>query len=250
MEITIKDLWNVLKKSLILILVCAILCGAVAYIYTTKYMRKVYNSSVECVLIPAETDGTVTPETNGVQKTPIEELNNFLIVGGRAIESLSRLLMAEDTMVAILNNIENLKAQNPDNQKYILENTYTATQLYNLFSFHAPEGDTTLVFTVSCNAYSAHDTYVLLSAFADVMNGRAEALWGDNTYMIQLCTQPKDGRLNYPHVSRITTIAAAAGALVPYLIILAFTLFNSRIKKEEDIKNNFEYPLLGRIPHF
>ena len=82
------------------------------------------------------------------------------------------------------------------------------------------------------------------------MNGRAEALWGDNTYMIELCTQPKDGSLNYPHVNRITTIAAAAGALVPYLIILAFTLFNSRIKKEEDIKNNFEYPLLGRIPHF
>ncbi len=250
MEITIKDLWNVLRKSLILILVCAILCGTVAYIYTTKYMRKVYNSSVECVLIPTETDGTVTPETSGAQKTPIEELNNFLIVGGRAIESLSRLLMAEDTMVAILNNIDNLKAQNPGDQKYILENTYTATQLYSLFSFYAPEGDTNLVFTVSCNAYSAHDTYVLLSAFADVMNGRAEALWGEDTYMIELCTQPKNGRLNYPHVNRITTIAAAAGALVPYLIILAFTLFNSRIKKEEDIKSNFEYPLLGRIPHF
>ena len=131
-------------------------------------MRKVYSSSVECVLIPAETDGAVTPDASGTQKTPIEELNNFLIVGGRAIESLSRLLMAEDTMVAILNNIENLKAQNPGDQKYILESTYTATQLYGLFSFHAPEGDTNLVFTVSCNAYSAHDTYVLLSAFADV----------------------------------------------------------------------------------
>ena len=108
MEITIKDLWNVLKKSLILLLVCAILCGAVAYIYTTKYMRMVYSSSVECVLIPAETYGTVTPDASGAVKTPIEELNNFLIVGGRAIESLSRLLMAEDTMVAILSNVENL----------------------------------------------------------------------------------------------------------------------------------------------
>ena len=133
-----------------------------------------------------------------------------------------------------------------------LGHTYTAKQLYNLFSFHAPDGDTTLVFTVSCSAYSSHDTYVLLTAFSNVMNERAEALWGKNTYMIELCTQPNEngGSLNYPHVNRITTIAAVAGAMVPYLIILAFTLFNSRIKKEEDLKNNFEYPLLGRIPHF
>ena len=249
MEITIKDLWNVLRKSLILILVCAILCGAAAYMYTTKYMRKVYSSSVECVLIQADNQQGAT-DSGEVTRTPIEELNNFLIVGGRAIESLSRLLLAEDTMESLLKTVENLRQQNPNDPKYQLQNKYSATQLHNLFSFTDPEGDTNLVFTISCDAYSAHDTYVLLNAFGEVVNERAVAFWGDDTYQIELCTAPKLGYLKYPHVNRITAVAAVVGACVPYLIVLAFTLFNSRIKKEEDLKNNFEYPLLGRVPHF
>lgn len=248
MEITIRDLWNVFKRFFILILVCAILCGAAAYFYTTKYMQKVYSSSMECVLLPREDITATEPGATG--KTPEEVLNNYLVVGGRAIKSIARILMAENTMEAILKDIEDMSKVNPGNKKYITEGTYTATQLRGLFSFTMPEDETDLVFTVTCRAYSAHDTYVLLSAFDRVMNGRAEAFWGTETFEIERCEDPKAGTLNSPHVSRITAIATVAGALVPYFIVLVFTLFNSRIKKEEDIKNNFEYPLLGRIPHF
>lgn len=250
MEITIKDLWNVFKRFLILILVCAILCGAAAYFYTTKYMQKVYSSSIECVLLPRKDITAGETDAVGNQKSPEEVLNNYLVVGGRAIKSLARILMAENTMAAVLNDIKGMSESNPGDSKYITKSTYTANQLRKLFTFTMPEDDTDLVFTVSCNAYSAHDTYVLLSAFGRVMNQRADAFWGEETFKIELCEEPKMGVLGYPHVNRITAIATAAGALVPYFIVLAFTLFNSRIKKEEDIKNNFEYPLLGRVPHF
>ena len=250
MEITIKDLWNVLKKSIILILVCAIVCGAAAYIYTTKYMRKVYSSSVECVVLPKNDITSSEPDATGNKKSAEEVLNNYLVVGGKTIKTLSSLLMAEDTMESVLTWLENTKEMNPGNDKYVTDNTYTPTQLYSLFKFTTPAEDTNLVFVVSCSAYSAHDTYVLLNAFSEIMNERAEDFWGEETFEIELCEEPKKGGLDYPHVSRITVIAAVVGAFVPYLLVLAFTLFNSRIKKEEDLKNNFEYPLLGRIPHF
>lgn len=250
MEITIKDLWTVLKKSFVFILVCAIVCGAVAYIYTSKYMQKTYTSSFQCVMLPQQKITTSAPDATGNQNTPMEELNNFLVVGGKAIKTLSSLLMAEDTMDKILENLESMRKLNPGNTTYVTDYEYTASQLYSLFSFSLPESETDLVFTASCKAYSAHDTYVLLNAFSEVINERAADFWGQETFRIEPCQEPKEGTLVSPHAKRITVIAAATGAFVPYLIVLAVTMFNSRVKKEEDIKNNFEYPLLGRIPRF
>ena len=250
MEITIKDLWNVFKRFLILILASALLCGAAAYVYTTRFVQKVYSSSVECVLLPQKDIVTSEPDASGNQNTPVEELNNFLVVGGKAIKSLSSLLMAEDTMESLLTWLKNTSTDNPGDERYITDYEYTATQLYQLFEFNAPNEDTDLIFGVSCSAYSAHDTYVLLNAFSEVMNQRATAFWGEETFRIELCETPKEGGLDYPHVNRITAIAVAVGIFVPYLLVLVVALFNSRIKKDEDIKNNFRYPLLGRIPHF
>lgn len=250
MEITIKDLWGVFKKMFIIMLVFAIICGAAAYIYANKYMQKMYTSSFQCVILPQEKITASQPDAAGMQNTPVEELNNFLVVGGKAIKTLSSLLMAEDTMVLILKNLEDMRELNSSDPLYVTDFDYTADELYKMFRFTMPESDTDLVFTVSCNAYSAHDTYVLLNAFGQIVNQRAAEFWGDETFRVEQCQEPKEGTLVSPHTLRTTVIAAAVGAIIPYMIFLVITMFNSRIKKEDDIKNNFDYPLLGRVPHF
>ena len=250
MEITIKDLWSVLKKSLIFIIIFALLCGIAAYVYTDQYVQKVYVSSLECILMPKEVDLSESTDPDGVVMTPMEQLNNYLVVGGKAIKTLSNLLMSEDTMALVIKYLDTMRTLNPGNRDYITDYQYTAASLRGSFSFEAPKEETNMVFRIVCSANSAHDTQVLLSAFSAVMNERAESFYGDDTFYLEPNEEPKVGGLDSPHIKRVTAIATAVGAFLPYLAALVITLFNSRIKKEEDIKNNFEYPLLGRIPHF
>ena len=241
MEITIRDLWNVLKKSFILVLVCAIVFGGVAYIYTANFVQKVYTSSNEYVLL--------LDRSNVDADRPVETLNNALVVGGKTIMTLSSYLMTESTMKSVLKYVEDMRTLYPEDANYQLDHEYTERQLLSLFSFQKPEEETDTVFSVSCRAYSAHDSKVLLSAFGAIINERSAAVL-NGVFIIAECDPPQDGVKTAPHASRTALIAAVVGAAIPYLIFLVAKILDSRIKKEEDLKNNFDYPLLGQIPHF
>ena len=240
MEITIRDLWNVLKKSFILVLVCAIVFGGVAYIYTANFVQKVYTSSTDYVLLVKNTEDS---------NMSVEKLNNALVVGGKSIMTLSSYLMTESTMKSVLKYIADMQVLYPDDPNYRLDHEYTERQLLGLFSFQKPEEETDLVFGVSCRAYSANDARVLLSAFSAIINERSASVL-NGVFVIAECDPPRDGVKTAPHASRTALIAAVVGAAIPYLIFLIAKILDSRIKKEEDLKSNFDYPLLGQIPHF
>ena len=87
MEITVKDLWNVLKKSALFMVIGAILLSAVFWVYTTVSVQKVYQSSAKYIMVPKI--GTVED---------LSSLNNTLVVGGKIIRTLSEDLMNEKTM--------------------------------------------------------------------------------------------------------------------------------------------------------
>lgn len=242
MEITIHELWNVLKKSFLFVLIFTVLFGAVAYVYTSSFAQKVYTSSTDYVLIVKDSGENSEP-------TSVEKLNNALVVGGKSIMTLSSYLMTESTMSSILRYLEDMHKIDPENEDYITDYTYTSRQLLGCFSFIKPEEETDLVFGASCRAYTARDARVLLKAFGAVINERADSVL-KNVFVIEECDPPINGTLTSPHVLRTTILSAIIGALIPYIFSLVVTVLDTRIKKEEDLKNNFDHPLLGQIPHF
>lgn len=54
----------------------------------------------------------------------------------------------------------------------------------------------------------------------------------------------------YPQTSKTVFIAALAGALLSYAVIYLISLFNTTIKNEDDIKDNYDLTVLGNIPDF
>lgn len=243
MEITVRDLWNVLKRAFILMIICALLLALGMGIYTAKFVQKVYTSSVDYVLLVKEGGSTQT------DKGTVESLNNALVVGAKAIPTLSSYLITETMMESVLRYVADMHALEPQNPDYVLDHTYTASALKKAFTFTLPKEETDLVFSVSCRAFSAHDSRVILNAFGAVVNERATNVV-DDVFYIEACDPPKDGTLTSPNLSRNVTLAAAIGAVLPYVVFLVITLLDSRIKEEEDLKNSFEQPLLGQIPHF
>ena len=53
-----------------------------------------------------------------------------------------------------------------------------------------------------------------------------------------------------PSYSRMTVLGAAIGAFLAMLLLMIQYLQDTRVKDEEDLTNLFDYPILGRIPHF
>ncbi|MEE1238734.1 MAG: hypothetical protein UHO61_02285, partial [Acutalibacteraceae bacterium] len=54
----------------------------------------------------------------------------------------------------------------------------------------------------------------------------------------------------YPQTSKTVFIAALAGALLSFAVIYILSIFNTTIKSEEDIKDNYDLMVLGNIPDF
>ena len=237
MEISVKDLWNVLKKSAIFMIIGAILMSVVFWFYTAMAVPKVYQSSAKYIMVP---------ETGTVED--LSTLNNTLVVGGKLIHTLGEDLMNEKTMESVLRFIKERHEQLENDDYYILDHKYTPAQLLSLFTFVAPEGDNvTTVFTVRCRAYSPYDSRVLLDAFGNIINERSGDLLSD-IFHVEVSAEPKLGALVSPNITMNALLGGVVGAVVPYAIVLIYTVLDTRIKTEEDVKSRFAYPILGQIP--
>lgn len=241
MEITVKDLWKVLKRSFLFVLAGAMVLGLVFAVYTATRIQKVYQSSAKFFLSPQNT-GSVDADT--------AELNNDLVVGSKYIQTMSDYLMTEETMEQVLRFVEQLRVQNPDNAEYALDHTYKASSLVSLFTFVTPgKEETSLVFTVRCRAYSAKDSRILLEAFGSIINERCRQDVLKGVFLIKTIASPKAGSLVSPNLMTNTLLGAVIGAVLPYAFFLVLAVLDTRIKSEEDVKNRFKYPVLGQIPH-
>ena len=238
MEISVKDLWSVLKKSANYMLIGAILCSVVFWCYTTVAVQKVYQSSAKYILVPK--DGVADDLTT---------MNNSLVVAGKVIPNLKSYLMNEKTMESVLAFIEARHAQLPNDTKYVLENNYSPARLLSLFNFIQPNSvDAMTVFEVRCKAYSSADSEVLLDAFGNILNERSGKVLS-GIYHVETSTEPAKGALIAPNVATNTMLGMLIGAIVPYVIGLVYFFLDTRIKTEADVKNRFgAYPILGQIP--
>lgn len=237
MEISVKDLWSVLKKSALFMVIGAVLLSVVFWFYTALSVQRVYQSSAKYIMVPQS--GTVED---------LSSLNNTLIVGGKIIRTLGEDLMNEKTMESVLRFIEERHAQIVDDEEYILEHSYTPAMLLSFFEFVVPDSENvTTVFTVRCRAYSPADARLLLDAFGNIINERSGGLLSD-IFHVEVSAEPKLGTLVSPNIAMNTLLGAVIGTVLPYVVVLIYTVLDTRIKTEDDIKNRFDYPILGQIP--
>ena len=240
MEITIKDLWSVLKKSIFFVVLGAILLGAVFGAYTSFFIPKVYQSSAKYILLSERTERDDDPT--------VADLNNHFVVASKSIVTLSDFLMNEQTMASVLRFIEQRHEQLPDDDEYVLDHKYTPASLFGMFTFVTPPADeTNIVFEVRCKAYSAKDSRLLLVAFGSIVNEHAKTVLQD-VFRVETSAQPKNGGLVSPNLTLNTLLGAVVGAVIPYAIFFVLSILDTRVKTEEDIKTRFKHPVLGQIP--
>ena len=216
---TMKILKRLLRYSWILIL--ALLAGAAAgYFYTSQYKPDTYTAQTSLIVQSSQK----TEEISQTQLTASEKL--------------------VDTCIAILNSDAVIK-------KDVINVTglpYTEKEIREMTSMSA-ENDTQIL-RISVTGLSAKEVTQIAKAFSEYGSQTVmEKLEGGFIKILDDATVPEQP--NSKGIIRNMALAGFVLALLCAGIIVVITMFDTRIKSEEDMQLvRGDVPIIGAIPSF
>ena len=121
----------------------------------------------------------------------------------------------------------------------------TSAQVRSMLSAE-PVGETEM-FVVRITSPDPQMSADLVNAIAEVAPARISAvIEGSSAKVIDYARVPKSR--SFPNYTTNTIVGALVGAVAAIAVILLQARLDNRIKKEEDLTNLFNIPVLGRIP--
>lgn len=219
-EISIKEVFNTLKKGMWFILACAIVFGSVAFILSSMVLPKSYTSRVK-LYVKTYSNGDIT------------KLSDFNYASSKV-----------NTYIQMLDT-NNFREKLSDN----LDNKYTAVQLNKMVSFSRPEDENTEVFSATINASSPTESKIIADSVADVAPGIMSGL-NDDTELKIVDSATIPTKPSSPSVTKNTIVAFAAGFVLALILVLIREALDNKVKYNSDELDILGVPILSAIPDF
>lgn len=221
-EISLKDLFEIFKQGLWIMIITAVVFGAAAFGYSKLFIPKMYTASVKLYV-----------------ETSVKGDNSY---SDLSAHNLATSLVK--TYIAMLETNNFVQKLSDD-----LDEKYTANQLKSMIEFYSSADDETEVFTATVSAKTPTEAKLVADAVADVAPGIISSL-KDNTELrivdnAIIPTQPSS-----PNVTRNTLIAAAIGFALALIYVFAREALDNKIKYNPDITEINSIPILSAIPDF
>ena len=218
-DIDLREFFRVLVTKLWIVALCAAIVGTAVLVYTVNFVSPQYNSSVSIYVNnnSGASDGTYISSSD-------------LAVALRLVETYVNIIQSDTVL-----------------EKVIDESglNLTAGQLRGMISAE-PIGETEM-FKVTVRSPYPQASADLANAIATVApTAIAEIIDGSTAKIIDYAKVPKSP--SSPNYVTNTILGVVGGAAVAILIILLQTVFDVRIKNEEDIAKISTIPVLGVIP--
>ena len=238
-EITLGYLFGVLKKSVIVMLIAAVVAGALCAAYTAFIKKPSYKATATFLVNNTASGDEYTSQnlTSAAISiaTNCAELVNYS-------ESIRRVVV--DNGLA-----EKLACQSTEE---------CVTKLRGMISGYKTQDEAAL-FSVSVTSGSAETTKIVLDAVITSVPRYIEEVYSFNHKI-----EGSDGELKqkslvlpvgFEEVSIIKSspvtaaiLLAIIAAVVVYLVYFVLTMFDNSVYGEVSIKENFDYPIVGTIP--
>lgn len=218
-DIDLGEFFRVLITKIWVVALCAVILGMSVLVYTVNFVSPQYNASVSIYVNnnSGTSDGTYISSSD-------------LAVALRLVETYVNIIQSDTVLEQVI-------------QESGLN--LTAGQVRGMISAEAI-GETEM-FKVTVKTPNAQMSANLANAIATVAPGAiAEIIDGSTAKIIDYAKVPKSA--SSPNYVVNTILGAAGGAAVAILIILLQTMFDVRIKNEEDIAKISTIPVLGVIP--
>lgn len=221
MEFSFKDIFNTIKKSIVIILVVSLLCSVCSFFVTTFFIKKTYTSTVKLYV-----------STDSKGSTSYEDLQSY---------NYASKLVA--TYIQMLNTNNFYSAVSDE-----LSEKYTASQLKGMISFRGIED--TEVFEAIVVSESPTEAKVIADAVAKTAPNTISSIFKNDTELkiVDEATVPKAP--TSPNVSKNVLIAFFIGLVVSLIFAFVRDYLDIKIKYDPEMTTIANLPVLAAIPDF
>lgn len=220
-EINLAELLSALLRKLWLVVLCAVVAGALVYAYTANFVTPMYRSRI----------------TVYVNNTIVTNNSNNLSISATDLATSQRLV------ATYINILKSDRVLDPVAEK--VGGGLTAASIRSLMA--AAALDETEVFEVQVSHSDPKMAAKIANTIAEVAPEKIEDIVaGSSTKIID--NAKVAARPFSPNKSRNTTFGMIAGAVLAICFIVLQTLLDVRVKGEEDLALISNAPVLGLIP--
>lgn len=219
--IDIIELLNIYLKKLWIIIICGIVGGLIAFLYTLFAITPLYQASVSVYV------------------------NN--VRGDQYIESVSSANLSTSQM--LVNTYVNIISSNTVLNRVIEEAKlpYTVNQIREMLS--SSQVNETEIFHIYITHPNPEEAAYIANSIAVVAPTEIEKfVSGSSCKIIDNAIIPTVPIS--PNVSKNVALGGIIGIIIVVGVLTLQYLFDTRIKNEEDLNKIFNIPILGQIPSF
>lgn len=218
-EIDLQELLMLYLRKWWMIILCAVLAGAIALGGTYFLMTPLYKASVSVYV----NNNRESPEDGYVSY-------NDLSVSLRLVNTYINIITSDRVM---------------DKVSAALNNEYTSNQLAGYLS--AEQVENTEIFRLYVTHPDPEEAARIANVVAQIAPDEiSKIIEGSSARVIDLAKVPTQKAS--PNYSTMTILGIVAGALVAIVFLTVRKLSDTRIKNEDDLAALFDMPILGRIP--
>ena len=237
-EITLGYLFNILKKGIVVMIIAAIVCAALAASYAIFIEKPRYKLTATC---------WVNNTSSEYEYTSQAQTSAAISLAASCVELVSQDMPVRRAVIEG-NLVEKLGYENENECVNDMRKLISASKTT----------DNTMLFYMTVTSYDPEVSYELMSALQAVMPGVLDEICGlkkleNNAPMITVLS----GANAIEDVSMVKTspiklgiIAALVAAVIVFIIYFIIAIFDVSIYGESSIKDNFDYPVVGNIPNW
>lgn len=224
-EIDLKQILLILFHKAWIILLCALIGGGAAFIYTANFITPMYRASVSIYV-------------NNVTKNAAQ-MNEMDYISGGNLATSQQLVKTYVNIIKSNTVLEKVAAE--ANLKY------TADQIRGMMT--AASVEETEIFEIQISHPDPKMAAIIANSIANVAPDEiANLLDGSSTKIIDYAKVPQSRYT--PSFRTNTFIGCLLGGLLVAMVLVLSEILDVRIKSEADLEQLFELPVLGSIPDF
>ena len=219
-ELDLREVFSALVRKLWLIVLCAVLAGAAALVYTASFVTPLYQASISIYVNNSNAEGK----------------------GGISSSDLATSQKLVDTYINILKSDTVL-----DKVADAVDGEVTAKEIRKMIESEAMGN--TEVFQVQIANADPKLAAEIANAIATVAPTEiAKIVDGSSARIMDYAKVPEEPYT--PSFIKNTVLGACVGILVVVLVIVLQVLLDVRIKSEADLRKISDAPVLGVIPDY
>ena len=219
-ELNLRELMAVIVRKLWLIVLSAVLVGALAFVYTAKFVTPMYETSVSLYV-----NNTIYGEKDGITSNDLSTSQKLVATYMQVIKSTSFL---EKVSAAV-------------------DNKVTALEISEALTTKSLSGTEMLSVTISnSDPVLAADIANTIANLVPVEVPKIAD--GSSARVVDYAKVPTSPYS--PSYAKNITLGACIGAMLVIIVLVIQVMMDLHIKGEEDLKLYSDAPVLGHIPHY